>query len=493
MTRSLTKSKEGFDWTKEQLHLFDTALDPNVNFLKVEAVAGASKSSSLIEVAERFGPSSKQLYLTFSKAMADESSTKFPSNTECSTIHSLAYKYTVRQYGLDVGFFNARDLRGKLNYGERKVIIKHLEEFLLSGYTDSESYFATTNAKQYVIDSVDEHLDLMAAGVIKCTHSFYLKFFHIMLELGEIKVPKYDLLMIDEAGDLTNLTIEVFKLLSANTKILTGDRYQTIMTFMFCTNAFDYFKDVGTTVNLTQSFRVSEPLAKKVESFMRTNVDKEFVFRGFKYSKVTNNSTMYIARTNGSLVAEMLRNMDKGKAFKTTRKIDTILELPLVLANLDNGEPIKVHQYKLLEKYRNSWNTNPYIKANHESLLEYIKAELKYDEEIVRGVNVVLKNNAARLLKLKAFVDKNLNTPTTLVCTSCHSSKGLEADTVVLAPDVDTTVDRALRWQISGTPKQKAEAETELKLYYVAITRARHTLKGTDLLKEKTGLAGWRL
>jgi len=69
----------------------------------------------------------------------------------------------------------------------------------------------------------------------------------------------------------------------------------------------------------------------------------------------------------------------------------------------------------------------------------------------------------------------------------------LESDTVVLAPDVDSTVERALRWQISGTPKQKAEAETELKLYYVAITRARHTLKGTDLLKEKTGLAGWRL
>jgi superfamily I DNA and RNA helicase len=58
--------------------------------LKVNAFAGAGKTSTLVEMAKAL-PHERILYICFNKSIADEASKKFPSNVQCKTVHSLAY------------------------------------------------------------------------------------------------------------------------------------------------------------------------------------------------------------------------------------------------------------------------------------------------------------------------------------------------------------------------------------------------------------------
>lgn len=469
-----------FNWTKEQENIFKLAEDPAVDFLQVAAVAGASKTTVLVEIAKRAGTLSKQLYLTFSKAMATEASGKFPKNTNCSTIHSLAYKYTVRQYGLKVGWFNPRDVRGDFNYTDKKLIVNTLEEFLLSSYLDPVEFLTPLNLDTEIQDSVLDHLNLMTDGTISCGHSFYLKLFHVLLANGDLNIPEVDLLMIDEAGDLSNLTIEVFKLLPAKKRIMVGDPHQAIFSFMHCSNAFDYFKGVGTVATLTHSFRVSDLIASRVEGFMQDNVDTTFVFKGQYYKDNSINSKMYIARTNSSMVQEMLRLMDEGTPFKVTRDIKQILELPLILANLDNGNIVDNARYKVLEKLRSAWVHSAHLQRRYGSVKQYVQFVMKSDDEIVRGLKVVIQHGTRGLNTLANYVTDCKQLETSLILTSGHSSKGLEADEVEFAPDMNEALSEAKEQIVLATIENNQgnidAARTEFLLYYVAATRGRKRL-----------------
>ncbi|MGT2491442.1 hypothetical protein ACU4GD_15170 [Cupriavidus basilensis] len=61
--------------------------------VKVKAYAGAGKTTFL-RMASEARPRSRGLYLAFNKDIAQEAQRKFPSNTRCPTVHSLAFGST---------------------------------------------------------------------------------------------------------------------------------------------------------------------------------------------------------------------------------------------------------------------------------------------------------------------------------------------------------------------------------------------------------------
>lgn len=61
--------------------------------VKVKAYAGAGKTSTLRMAAESRGKA-RGLYLAFNREIANEAARKFPQNTRCRTVHSLAYSGT---------------------------------------------------------------------------------------------------------------------------------------------------------------------------------------------------------------------------------------------------------------------------------------------------------------------------------------------------------------------------------------------------------------
>ena len=97
--------------TVEQQNAVNVISKEEVNLLKIEACAGSGKTHTLIEIAKAIDPQ-HGLYLAYNKAIAEEASEKFGGTSiQCSTIHSLAYKSVVRQWGLKIGWFNARDVQ----------------------------------------------------------------------------------------------------------------------------------------------------------------------------------------------------------------------------------------------------------------------------------------------------------------------------------------------------------------------------------------------
>lgn len=78
--------------------------------LVVEAVAGAGKTATL-RMAAHANPGRRMLYVAYNKALAEEAKASMPSNVECRTAHSLAYRDVGYRYKarLDASRVSARD------------------------------------------------------------------------------------------------------------------------------------------------------------------------------------------------------------------------------------------------------------------------------------------------------------------------------------------------------------------------------------------------
>ena len=485
-----------YTWTREQEDIFSAATDPSIELLKIEARAGSSKTTSLVEASKRM-QDKKLLYMSFSKAMITEIENEFPDNVECRTIHSMAYRHTVKQYGLRVtsGFY-PRDMDKSIPYKERQEIAACLDDYCLSGIAQFDDYVETNNVQVSTAIYVKGYLEQMFTGELGCSHSFYLKLFHTLMNDGTIVPKKVDVLMIDEVQDLTDLTVEIFRLYPATKKIMVGDPHQSIYSFMNCSNAFEYFKDEGTTRTLSQTFRVSKPIAKRVERYMRDKLDHSFSFNGMEYPAGKEIETkVYIALTNSGLVEEMLRMQHEGVAFHTTRKIEEILELPLILANIGNGKPIKNIKYKALEGMRKHWemkskyNDTSFLHEYH-SPIRYVMSLMKDDIEIETGYKVVLKYGPAPINNLLRYAKECIKVDTGLCLSTGHSSKGLTFDMAEIAPDFNQKMDEAevklKEARSTGRTKDIKKIEELYRLYYVACTRCRVRLINAKHLPECT-------
>jgi len=72
--------------TDEQEAIIDTVKNSNHNIIKIAARAGSGKTSTLLETVKSCNPKSA-IYLAYNTAIAKEAKQKFPSCTNCFTIH----------------------------------------------------------------------------------------------------------------------------------------------------------------------------------------------------------------------------------------------------------------------------------------------------------------------------------------------------------------------------------------------------------------------
>ena len=145
----------------------------------------------------------KALYLAYNKAIATESKAKF--GFHCMTTHSLAYRYVVQGQGkLPIKNFSIIDIDKNISYSDKLTIVNNINEFTLSKYTNIEDF--TTDNKSIL------YWNMMLNNKLPLSHNGYLKLFHIELSKGLLNGKELDLLLLDEAGDLNELTIEIFKL-----------------------------------------------------------------------------------------------------------------------------------------------------------------------------------------------------------------------------------------------------------------------------------------
>ena len=455
--------------TQDQLYTDDS-------LVLVNAVAGAGKTFLLTQIVEELGLRNVT-YLAYNKSIAEEAEEKFPSSVECATIHSMAYRHTVRPYGLKLGYLTPYELRipGK-SYEAKVMLLEHLREFCLSEYLKFSDYAKSRQLSEENTKIITKLLNQMGEGELTCTHDFYLKYFHILLAEGEIDLGKTDLLMIDEAGDLTAVTLAIFELIPAGIKLAVGDNNQNIYGFNFTINAFEKLEGRGKLFPLTKSFRVSADIADRIEHFCKGYLDPNMQFKGQEGIDTEDiRTTAFISRTNSCLINAMVELTDNNEPFITVRRPQDIFRLPLILCFLRYQGTIKDSEYKHLQKDVDEWYETPELKQQFKTPAAYIRTLYK-DIQIQQACSLLFTHGKSKILDIYNSVkaadnDKSITT----ILTTAHSVKGLEYDRVVIMDDLNQKAAEAKSsFDTHGFLNQ--EEREELCLYYVACSRAKKKL-----------------
>ena len=487
-----------FSWSDEQLDYFK-ALQVAINsdspqLLKISAVAGASKSSSTVEAVKRVHRENPKLsirYLVFNTAMAAEAKTAFGHTAIASTLHALAYYYTVKPYRLNpdiAPWLTWKDIPQniKVPYGSLPLILQTLTNYFESGYTDFPSFISNEvdnpEWTMTVYMAANLILDAMATGKMRITHAFYLKLFHILVKLGQIKLKPEDILIVDECQDLNLITLDIFHAYPAKVKVIIGDQAQSIYSFMGCVSAFDFYKNQGTTYHLSTSFRVSTHIAQTVEQFCKLHISEDMNFKGIDYPKEDIKTHAHIFRTNLSMIRQMIRFNKARVPYKlvTKQKVKQLFELPLALIYATPGHTQFSENLKVIQHTIDQWGKLP--EHSRPNKLVYLSEQLKEVPAIDQAIKFIMAVGAPEVVEAYQHAEEHMKTHSNTYLMTAHTSKGLTFDEATL----DDSMNEAIK-DILNVPVEErtAEAQSEIFLYYVACSRARFKLNNADYLPKQ--------
>ena len=446
----------------------------------INAVAGAGKTSLLTEIVKQV-PHEHGIYLAYNKSVAIEAGRKFPSTISCSTAHSLAYRAVVKSLGLKVGNFSYKDIKEGIPYEIKLDILDTIKEFCLSSYTCIEVFAKEKALTPQQLTLCTKYLNLMYEGKIECTHDFYMKAFHIHLADGSVTYPKQDFVLVDEAGDLNEVTLEVFRLLPAKVKIAVGDSAQNIYSFNHTVNAFEVLKDEGVSFRLTESFRVSDKIASRIEAFCQQHISSDMLFKGQPDVGTDIESRAYLARTNAGLISVMIELMHENIDFTLVRKATDIFKLPLILCFLKYQGTINDSGYRHLQGDVDEWFEDFSLQEKFKSPLAYLASIYEFDIALLSAIRLLGSKGKGTVLAAYDFAKACENKRTSLFLATCHSVKGLEFDEVTILDDLNESVTKAVVPD-SAYPMSEEDRLQELNLYYVACSRARKILNNAKML-----------
>jgi len=447
-------------YTPEQGDVLDWFPENN-GILLVHAGPGTGKSFMSREVAEALDPP-RALYTAFNKAIVMAGIPRFKGlNVECKTMHALAYRYT-KPKG-EISDISYKCITEKIPYKQKKMVIDAINEFYVSDSTDMFLYmnehFPITKKLR---DISLKYIQLMIDQKINPTFNFMLKFFHLCLVAGSVKC-EYDLVILDEINDTTAVALEIFKLIKAPKKLGLGETNQAIYDFLNLVDGFELLENEATVLPLTQSFRCSENIARKLQQFMRDDVNPDFKFIGTS-EPVRNGKELYVTATNGSIVRKISERISVGQGFKLLRNISEIFAYPMAIVTAGGGKAVYQSKYRFLEdeyrEYKKSSNTKV---SWFQHLLEWVD-----DQETKTAVNLLLglKRNGVNLFALYADA-KKVKVDDDYTIATVFTSKGLEFETVEICDDLNARI-KKIR-DAGGI--QTHDDLVAFRCYYVAVSR----------------------
>lgn len=478
-------------WTDEQL-----AILKSKGNIKVNAVAGSGKTSTMIQYARSRPAKSKILYLAFNKSVKLEAAQIFKteglSNVRVETAHSLAYKEIVFRFNYKVkntGYKThelARilSLPGANEKHGQYIIANHVNKFAayfcnsrvekvqdlnyLNTISDAKAKVFVASFYDIILQQSRIFLAMMNAGQIEITHDFYLKKF----QLSKPELP-YDYILFDEGQDASSTMLDVFFRQGA-TKVIVGDKHQQIYAWRYAVNSLDKVK--YPELKLSASFRFKEDIA---DLAMRVLEWKEYlgVFEstqiiGRGVSKLRKTKAI-LARTNLGLLLRAIEYVSeneniKGIYFEGNIHSYTYAEEGASLydvLNLQNGKRHLIRD-EMIKKMNAIEDLEEYVEKTEERQLGLMI-------EIVKEYG----NQIPRLLKVikDLHVEKDDKEKAEIIFSTVHRCKGMEYDEVELVDDF-LTEERLLKIVEGEEPFDKIKLNEEVNLLYVAITRTKNQL-----------------
>lgn len=472
----------GMKATQEQLDAVELASKGET--MKLNAFAGAGKTSTLILIANRLNELGKKgIYLAFNKSIATEAQRKMPSNVIAKTFHSLAYNESpdwllaklqepqisiqdfVKEFGVipikvtDGSMTFSKDKNGKvtehLTYETRVISafkIKYLVDKALACFVDS---LCDTPQKEHAKKAILSEYPLMESvdvgsfdylckkvteialklwrdyisedGVLglKNNHSVYLKHWAVSKPVID-----YDFILFDEAQDADGLMLSVLQ--SQKCQIIyVGDRHQQIYGWRGAVNAIE--KIEANEGWLTQSFRFGQPLADACTPILR-HLGESNTIKGFGNDTQIFNSTSsdvnaVLCRSNAGAIAKLLELVKEGKRATINLDVNESIKFIEDLAELEENTR-KVDLTKANVPVYETKNGKVQYRSFEE--LELYLSEYSGDAETQLYYRI-FKNYDVGFITSMLRQAKNQSNG--IFVTTAHKSKGLEWDSVALHTD----------------------------------------------------------
>ena len=478
--------------TKEQYDIINSTGN-----IKINAVAGSGKTTTVIEYAKTRPTTSKMLYLAFNKSVKLEAIKKFEdkglNNVKVDTAHSLAYKHIVPQYNYKVRNqgYKTNEIAEILNLqgnGEKHteyIVANHINKFIayfcnsdkqkvqdlnyLDTISDNKAKSFVTSLYKYIENFTRQFLSKMDKGEIEITHDFYLKKF----QLSNPQL-NYDYILFDEGQDASPAMLDVFFRQKA-IKVIVGDTHQQIYGWRHAVNSLE--KADYKTYNLSTSFRFSQDianLAMKVLEFKKHIDEHEPIPIIGKGSNKEYKVKAILARTNLGLLLKAIEYVTKKEKVKyiyfegninSYTYADEGTSLYDVL-NLYNNKHYLIRD-KLIKGMKDLDELEDYIEKTEELQLGMMVEIVKeYGNEIPNIINAIKEKHVGNDEKEKAE----------MIFSTVHRCKGMEYDAIQLVEDFIT--EEKLEKFIEDKKKEinLSKLNEEINLLYVALTRTRNSI-----------------
>jgi len=472
--------------TPEQQAIIQHVLTTN-GLTMVSAVAGSGKTTLLVALANRMaeGNPAPGLYLAYNKSVAMEAQTKFPDFISCMTTHSLAYTPTVRAKGskLHLGKFTYRQIHESIDYDFKCEIVDHIRTFCLSSFLNIDDYGKFHDLTPRLLEYLHKYLDQMLEGKTECTHDFYLKLYHIMLANGNISYEPFSIIALDESGDLNPVTLEIFKLLPAEKKVMVGDPHQNIYQFNHTINCFSVMADQGTYLPMTKSFRVDHRIAKRIQKYCQAYLSEDMLFEGIEITNPKVETRAFISRTNSALVRKLMELNKLHIPYGTIRDVKDIFALPLTLCALKPGGFTSNSEFKYLQDDANTYGKSKELQDRYKTVLMYLKDLHEGDLALQQAISIIFQYGKADVIACHEQAKKHSKKEQNYMIGTVHSCKGLEFDSVELADDMNQSIAGiVLSMKLDPDYILTTEERAELNLYYVGASRAKKELHNAKYL-----------
>ena len=479
--------------TLEQKKIFHY-IDKRKENLLIEARAGAGKTSTIVAAVSLLPRDSQITFLAFNKHIQEELKHKLPPHVFCYTSHGLGWSALKRKYGQDIDLdefktdyhINKKRKRWKLdqefeNLFEQEVYLASLKKLVnlcrLTLTTDKK--YIPYVADKYDIRYKDKNDVKRVMSLLESMTNDRERFdFTDMVYLPAID-PKIwmfpqDYVIVDECQDLNRAQQTMIqKILKRDRKtgqqtgrlIAVGDPYQSIYSFAGSDiKSFEWFQKQDNTkiLGLTHSFRCAEDIIKNAQRIVpdikaREDAPKGEVREG-SILKEARDGDFVLCRTTMPLVKLFFTFLLEGK-----KAIIKGSDIGISLVEMTKGHKSVTESLRFWEKEVKDFETILRKRGilNFEDHGGY--TALKDKVGVLEFFGKISKNLPEMKKKIRQVFRDDLEG---IVLSTVHKAKGLEAERVFIARPDKLPLNASSPWQ----------AEQELNLEYVAITRAKNVL-----------------
>jgi F-box protein, helicase, 18 len=487
--------------TKEQIDIINSTGN-----IKINAVAGSGKTTTIIEFAKAKPKNARILYLAFNKSVKLEAQKKFLeiglNNVRVETAHSIAFRYIVARSGYrlkqEYKTYEIAELLGLETRGEQHgeyIVANHINKFIsyfcnsnkqkvqdlsyLDVVSDAQARSFVTKHYKYIEKQTRLLLAKMDSGDIDITHDFYLKKF----QLSNPVLP-YDYILFDEGQDASQAMLQVFTNQKA-VKVIVGDTHQQIYGWRYAINSLE--KVDFKSFFLTTSFRFSQDIANLAKEILKWKEHlgdyKPIPITGLGTTKNIKTKAV-LARTNLGLLLKAIEYVQEKKNIKglyfegninSYTYADDGASLYDVL-NLYNGKRQMIKD-KLIKQMKDLSALEDYIEKTEDVQLGMM---VEIVNEYGNKIPGLIKN-----LKEK-HVDNDEKEKAEIIFSTVHRSKGMEYDSVQLVNDFisEEKIEKLMKDPKDGK-MNLSKINEEINLLYVAVTRTKKNLVIPEALLPK--------